>query len=488
MVVLHHDVRGVFERAVNEARRSGRPRVVSVAFPAEPLDPIDVFAEARAQGETAALWQLPARGVAIVGIGAEAELTAEGPDRFGAVARQWRALVADAVVVGDAGGATHPGPGPVAMGGFAFDVGGAAGPWAGFGDGWLCLPRTMYGVADRKHWLTVNTTVTQETEPAAATLAVEQARRRMTLWTHNGVPVAASRDADESPVVAREAGSAMEGVSLPTADLPDKQSWLAAVERVSEHIRAGRLEKAVLARSVRVELPAQFSVRAALMELRQNYPECYIFAVGRGDASFVGATPERVVHLEQGRVKVACMAGSTGRGATEAEDRTLGEALLADAKNVEEHEVVLRSILTALAPVCVGVTAGTAPSLRKLANVQHLYTPVTARVAGDRDILDLVSRVHPTPAIGGHPTADALELIAAEEQMHRGWYAGPIGWINVDGEGEFAVGLRSGLLRPGEARLFAGCGIMGDSEPESEYTESVLKLRPMMKALEAGTL
>lgn len=475
MVLPHDDVRTVFERAVHEVREERRQRVVSMSFPTVPFDPVDVFADAQARGDTAALWELPAKGIALVGVGAERELTADGPERFADISRQWRALVADAVTVGEQiGGATHPGPGPVALGGFAFAAGGAAGPWEGFGDGWLCLPRTMYGAVAGTHWVTVNTIVTDGIDPEAAVRAVERARER-----------AASRGRTANGMRARDDGFVKH--TLPTTDLPSKQSWLAAVGRVAGNIRAGQLEKAVLARSVRVELPAGFSTRAALLQLRQNYPECYIFGIARGDSCFVGATPERVVHQEQGRVKVACLAGSTGRGATEVEDRSLGDALLADSKNVEEHQVVLRSILAALAPVCTNVQAAAGPSLRKLANVQHLYTPVTARVTGESDVLDLVSRVHPTPAIGGHPTGDALAIIAAEEEMDRGWYAGPVGWMNADGDGEFAVGLRSGLLRPGEAHLFAGCGIMGDSEPESEYDESVLKLRPMMKALEAGT-
>lgn len=483
----------LFESA-KAAARDGRPRVVSVSWEAPEFDPIDVFARARRRGEEAMLWQLPSEGVALVAAGVAAELSGRGPERFVQVERQWRRLVEDAFVSGfgaaipsgsgagaeqgpPAAGLSgetdpgHPGPGPLAVGGFAFTAGGAGGAWQGFGDGRLVLPKVVFGVAGRRRWLTFNAVVKEETDPVTAAAALASEKKRW-LAPDPGAEVPRELAPETTPLAPRD-------------DLP-KERWLAAVDRVAADIRAGKLEKAVLARCVRIPLPDDFSVAAALRRLRADYPETYVFAVAREQGCFFGATPERIVHLTRGKVNVACMAGSIGRGKTEAEDRLLGETLLADAKNVEEHKIVLRAILRGLAPACDVVTADAEPGLRKFANVQHLYTPVRARAKEGVHILEFVSRIHPTPAIGGHPTAAALQLIAAEENMDRGWYAGPVGWMNARGDGEFAVGLRSGLVRDGEARLFAGCGIMGDSDPESEYAESVLKLQPMLRALEAG--
>lgn len=466
-----------FAGAAAHARAVGGPVLVSVSTAVERLDPVTVYAAARERGRDAVFWHVPWQNLVLVGIGAAWTVTAAGRERFQRVSQSWRSVLDGAVhvvdeTVGRRGGGQEaaPGPGPMLIGGFAFDAGSATGPWTPFGDARLDLPRVMYGEAGGRAWLTVNTLVTGNTEPAAAARAVVQDR-------------AEAGKADPRP---REgAGGRANPEPSPAEDVPSKERWLAAVRETAAAIRGGLLDKVVLARSARLVSPTGFDLEGALRYLQVRYPECYVFAVGRGDDCFLGATPERIVHKNNGRVQVACMAGSIGRGATPEEDERLGRWLLADPKNTEEHRVVLRSILDALAPVCTDVVAAPRTGLRKLANVQHLYTPVTARVKADVDVLALVSRVHPTPAIGGWPTEAALKLIREIEELDRGWYAGPVGWMDGAGDGEFAVGLRSALVRGDTALLFAGCGIMGDSDPESEYEESVLKLRPMRAALGA---
>lgn len=499
-VVADDDVAAILQQAYEQVRRGKGQRVVSFSLEAAAVDFIQLFAAAQARGDIAVLWQRPAQRIALLGIGAERQFEATGPDRFDDIAKRWRSLMQKAIIVQDESidpdKISHPGPGPLALGGFAFAPGVAAGVWDGFGDGWLCLPRTVYGMSGGRRWVTVNVVVTPETDVEAVAADIDARLTQATAdmaaastamvsgvadgpRTANGHIGVHRQTADDVFLVESDRAEPV------TQDLQPKEQWMAAVERVADNIRRGRLEKAVMARSVQVPLPAGFSVAPALRHLEKTYPECYVFAVARPCGCFIGATPERIVHRERGKVKVACLAGSTGRGHTDAEDKALGEALLNDPKNVEEHLIVLRAILAALEPVCTDIRAGERPTLRKFANVQHLYTPVTAHTE-KHDVLHLVSRVHPTPAIGGHPTEAALQLIAQEEGMDRGWYAGPVGWLNRDGDGEFAAALRSGLLLPKEARLFAGCGIMGDSDPQSEYDESELKLRPMLKALEAG--
>ncbi len=177
------------------------------------------------------------------------------------------------------------------------------------------------------------------------------------------------------------------------------------------------------------------------------------------------------------------LAGSIRRGVTDQEDHALGQQLLASAKDSGEHAVVVRVLAEGLRAVCADVQTPPAPQLLRLHNVQHLHTPITARVRTGRSVLDLVERLHPTPAVGGYPREAALRLIRDREGLDRGWYAGPLGWVDARGEGEFAVALRSALLRGSEATLFAGCGIVADSQPESEYAESALKMRPLLAAL-----
>jgi isochorismate synthase len=206
---------------------------------------------------------------------------------------------------------------------------------------------------------------------------------------------------------------------------------------------------------------------------------------------FLGASPERLVRLHGGLLATSCLAGSIGRGADADADQALGARLLSSAKDLTEHAVVSEMLAESLAPICESLEVAPQPGLLRLSNVQHLYTPIHGTLAlrpdGTRPcILDLVARLHPTPAVGGYPRSEALALIRRLEQLDRGWYAGPVGWLDHYGEGEFAVAIRSALLRAGEANLFAGCGIVGNSDPESEYRESCLKLKAMLGALTAS--
>lgn len=187
--------------------------------------------------------------------------------------------------------------------------------------------------------------------------------------------------------------------------------------------------------------------------------------------------------LRNGAVSAHGLAGSIGRGATPEEDARLGAQLLASAKDLAEHEIVVRTIRENLADICTDLHAPAAPTLLKLRNVQHLFTPISSTIVAGRTIFDLIERLHPTPAVGGRPREQALDWIREHEQLDRGWYAGPVGWLDAGGDGEFAVALRSALTEGNQAVLFAGCGIVADSDPAREYQESQIKLRAMLGAL-----
>jgi menaquinone-specific isochorismate synthase len=231
--------------------------------------------------------------------------------------------------------------------------------------------------------------------------------------------------------------------------------------------------------------PEPFDARAVLRRLRERFGECTVFAVRSGESCFVGATPEMLVSLRGRRVRADCLAGTARRGATPEEDERIGAALLADEKERREHAIVARGIGESLAPFASNVHHPEAPGLRRMANVQHLHTPIEATTDGDRHVLELVEALHPTAATAGLPKADALALIREQEPFSRGWYAGAIGWIDADGGGEFAVALRSGLLREDVATLYAGCGIVTGSQAEREWGESEMKLAAMLYALNA---
>ncbi len=286
------------------------------------------------------------------------------------------------------------------------------------------------------------------------------------------------------------AGHASSAAALVAVDALPAAEWQAIVGRTAAEIRAGRFAKVVLAREARVAAAeTAFDAAATLDALRSTYRAGFVFAFtfpeGGADRTFLGASPERLVHLHDRVVETSSLAGSIRRGATPEEDDALGAALLRDEKERTEHAVVTETLREALAPLCRGLSVPAVPTLLRLANVQHLFTPIRGVLGNGQTILDLVERLHPTPAVGGFPRDVALAVIRAREQIDRGWYAGPVGWIDEEGEGEFAVAIRSALLDDSkrEALLFAGCGIVGHSNPAAEYAESRLKMQAMLSAL-----
>jgi isochorismate synthase len=255
------------------------------------------------------------------------------------------------------------------------------------------------------------------------------------------------------------------------------------VVRLAGAVGRGRLDKAVLSRQVVLEASSAIDVTAVLRHLESSAPEATIFAFSRGSRTFVGATPERLVSLEGRMVRTMAMAGSARRGDSSARDDALAASLLASDKEREEHAVVVAMLREALSPVVEDLAIPPVPEVVRFRHVQHLLTPVSARLSAGHDVLGLVERLHPTPAVGGAPRELALELIAEEEPHARGWYAGPLGWVNRHGEGEFMVALRSGVVEGERATLYAGCGIVADSDPEREWDESAAKLQALGSAL-----
>ena len=256
-----------------------------------------------------------------------------------------------------------------------------------------------------------------------------------------------------------------------------------AVERATELIAAGQLKKIVLAREVQVHAPETYDPTAVFGVLREEFPACFVFCVGRGDATLVAASPELLVRREGHRVSTLALAGSTRRSADPAVDSHLGEQLLRDESYREEHAIVARRIERLLRPHAIWVTAAHEPELVRIANIQHLATPIRAQLAAPMEALELAGLMHPTPAVGGEPLRPAAPLIPALEGLDRGWYTGPVGWTDATGDGEFCVALRCALLRGNVARCYAGNGIVRDSDPASELAETEVKLQALLPLL-----
>jgi isochorismate synthase len=466
------------ELAVRRARRSGRPTLaaLTLALSAD-VDPSAVVCASRRPGEPWFLFEQPERGArALAALGEAARLTAAGPERFATVADRWRALAA-AAVSDPPGDRRSAGGGPVAVGGFAFAADGGADPaWGGFDPASLVVPEVALARAERageRSEIERGVCLTLCALAAPDDIAEELLARlegRMSELRAGPPPLL-----DPAPAGRYRIASAM-----------PPEHYEAAVGRAVELIRRGELEKIVLAREVQVHAgggASNFDPAALFGVLREGFPSCFVFCVGRGDAALLAASPELLVRREGHRVSALALAGSMRRSADPAVDDHLGEQLMHSEKDREEHAIVIRRIERTLRPHALWVAAPPEPTLVKVANIQHLGTPIRAQLAQPLDVIELLELMHPTPAVGGEPLARARPLIPALEGLDRGWYAGPVGWADATGDGEFCVALRCALLRSRIARCYAGVGVVRDSDPSAELAETEVKLAALLPLL-----
>jgi menaquinone-specific isochorismate synthase len=458
--MIQRDMQTLIQEGRLKAARIGRDVLVSLVTSVEAVDPTAFFSLAAPHyAGKRFFWFDPVARVTMVGLGHV--LTSEPADaetRFAEVEREWRRIADDALVSEGA----PAWAGPLFFGGFSFD------PHARKTALWRNVPHTrfvvpvyMLTVADGQCWLTVNRLVPADgevEEPAAIDPA------------HLG----------RAPRPERP------GVRSIREEEIDPSGWMKAVEEAAAAIRGRRLEKVVLARELRLYADQPFDAASILERLYANHPNTYVFAFEFGEECLIGATPERLVKSSGKRLLTTCLAGSIARGRTEAEDAALGMELFNDRKNQHEHALAVRMVGETMRRFCVSVDVPDRPILYKLNNIQHLYTPVGGEAKEGVTILNVLEALHPTPALGGYPQRDAVEEIRRLERLDRGWYAAPIGWMNREMDGEFAAAIRSALLQGKEASLFAGCGIVGDSDPLSEYQETVLKFQPMLTAIRAS--
>ncbi|MEN8233368.1 MAG: isochorismate synthase [Actinomycetota bacterium] len=416
-------------------------RLAVIPIDVEPLD----FARAGTGRFEGAFYFSSPEGSSAGGLGVAVKASASGSSRFASLRAAVEAL-------------DLPGPFRVFTG-FSFAADGPQSePWSSFGSADAVLPMaTVLRRGDERHLLLAIPAGVDEGEIVDRLLGLES---------------------PDDPPYPNLGGHNLES-SPPVAE------WTTAVAEAVQAIADDAIRKVVLARSVVIrsdEAPAGFDVVAHLDRL---YRQCFGFGWQANGATFVGASPELLVRIEDGTVTTNPLAGTSRRGEGDEEDRLLAEALLRSEKDRIEHRFVVDDIVERLGPLTEDLVVPDGPSLKRMATVQHLSTRIVGGARPAVHVLDLVEALHPTPAVGGTPRAEAQAFIDKAEAFDRGWYTGGIGWIDGEGAGEFAIGLRCGLLEGTRAHVFAGAGIVADSEPDAELVETRLKLRPLLELLAA---
>jgi isochorismate synthase len=447
---------------VELAAKRSRRTLVSVTATVDVLDPCAVAFVSRLASDHWFCWEQPDRGFALAALGVAHEASSRGDARFEDVARECLRMNEGAVL--DEPPGLPSGAGPVWTGGFAFDPHGAgSAPWSSFAPASMILPELSLCRVGDETFLTVNLVV----HPGDTTAAAERGAARLAGLRPGPLPML-----DPQPTGRTEIRSV-----LPPGDFE------AAVDAATERIAAEEMSKVVLAREVTVEADAAHEPAAIFGALREQFPSCFCFCHGTPEAAFLGASPELLIRRSGAGASTVALAGSTRRSSDPAVDDHLGEQLLHSDKNRREQRIVAERIVRRLRPHSVWVQTAPEPEVVKVANIQHLATPIIAQLAESHSAVELAGMLHPTPAVGGEPWPGAATTISELERMDRGWYAGPVGWMDATEDGEFCVALRSALLRDREARLFAGVGVVAGSDPAAELEETEVKLQALLPLL-----
>ena len=448
--------------AIERAKGQSQSILVSEVHKINHIDPFYFFASGREKffGERF-FWKDPQGEHFLTGLGICGQIQSDqGADRFFHVEKEWKRFMDTALVFNKY---NLNGTGPAIFGGFTFDpLKKKTDLWSKFSEALFHIPKYMLTIVKGEAYFTTNVVCTQHDD--------------MSLFDK----VSREREEVLSKAIKKPAPATLD---LKDIIEIDPEAWKQTVTDVVGSFENSELKKVVLARELRLHFKDEVQAESVLANLLENQKESFTFAFESNGDCFIGASPERLVKKDGARLFSACLAGSIARGSTPEEDEKLGEELLTDQKNLIEHQYVVDMIKEAMEETCDEVILPEQPALMKMKYIQHLYTPVIGKNREGTSLLHLVNRLHPTPALGGLPKQAAIEKIRDIEQLDRGLYAAPVGWMDYQGNGEFAVAIRSGLIQGNEASLFAGCGIVADSNAESEYKETSIKFRPMLTAL-----
>ena len=455
-------LRAFLEQCRAAVLKDGRPRLVSISLAVDALDPLAVLESIFEPGEPHFYAERPNLETAISGAEVAVAHEASGTERFASVQRFIDDTLENAIAVGDV---DAPFGGPHFFAAFAFNADAESGD--AFPAARVFVPRWQVARAGSTTTAVANLLITPNADLAAMAARVWRAHGKFSQFRY------------------RETNGVFDG-SKPKFTTHEAGDYRAAVARALKRIENGEFEKIVLARAMDLETSAPLHPLRVLNGLRQRFPECYAFSLanGRGQ-SFIGASPERLLRVSKGVLETEALAGSIARGSSASEDAALGSTLLRSEKDLREHRLVLETIVSRLSQLGLKLEYSAQPGLRRLANIQHLNTPVRAALGENVRLLTALGSLHPTPAVGGSPAAAAIARIRELEGFSRGLYGGAIGWVNARGGGEFFVGIRSALVDGAAARVYAGAGVVAGSDPEKEFAETEWKFRAMLDAFYA---
>ncbi|MFN5398384.1 MAG: isochorismate synthase MenF [Pseudanabaena sp.] len=476
-------------KAIAKAQITGSPILLSYSQNWECFNPLLLLASKSEAQQPKFYWEQPNADLVLAAAGSVAEVSVPNhdlSDRFDCAKKFIKAHLTNAIIAKNSNFATTESPISIHIfGAFSFYRNGSDAsdyldlaetndyqPAIEFPTLLFFIPRWMVRHKEQNCTLTLNHYIQPWDKPDEVLESIEDLRSHLQESSHY-----------EAPTV-HEVSKIVE--------VQGQQIWTEIVERALALIHQGHFEKVVLARALDVLADRNFDPFQVLHVLRCEYPECISFLLDYGvGKTFLGATPEVVLQFKAQSdrlwLRSDAVAGSIERGKTVQEDLMLGDRLLNSEKDMREHQIVIRSICDRLQSMGAAIDPQSETSLLRLSNVQHLYTPITAQI-DDPDwliALDILQQLHPTAAVGGEPRDRAVCFMQQWEACDRGWYAAPIGWLNGDGEGTFGVGIRAGYIQGDRARIFAGAGIVANSQVENEQSETTIKFAALLKALGA---
>lgn len=466
--ISDQEIRNAVEHIHQE--KPTRFRFLSFSIQIPSVDALAVLEQHADQQQFQYYWEKPNAGFAIAAAGSLERIQTTGSDRFkdaSSLGKDLLKKVYHLTPIDHHLASVH------LLGGFSFFDHNVGKEWREFGAGSFNLPEWVLVKSGNLTILTVSKRITPGSSPEEV--------YEMFLSTLEKL----DRILDAGSYHSSDNRSFNSNIKTPDISSPAYQQWADSVDHATDLIKSGTFKKIVLARELKVKIQTPVSDTKILNYLRNQYPDCYSFLISQnGKSSFIGSTPERLASFHDREVLTEGLAGSISRGKTASEDAILEHELLHSQKDLSEHAFVLDAIEENLQHYSDVFEHPMNPGVKKLTNVQHLYTPVHATIKQGVSRTEVLSRLHPTPAVGGYPREAAMPYINKLEHFDRGWYAAPVGWINAHGDGEFVVAIRSGLIKDDEVHFFAGCGIVEDSEPQKEWEETNLKFIPMLTALE----